>query len=184
VAAALAAWLLVPTDLRVEKAWWLTAFFTAVLANWFVLERSSDSETGWSVALGLALACAGGALVLVHSHTARLADGAFMAGAALAGIAIMGWWRQLDMAPALAAPAVLLPGLMLSGHYETSDFSDVPAACFLVIGLTPLALAAALLPPLATLSAHRLTLVRIGLLLVPAAIAVALAMRAAPIQFE
>jgi hypothetical protein len=184
LAVALAAWLLVPTELRVEKAWWLAAFFAAVLANWVVLERSADRAAGWSVAIGLALVCAGGALVLVHSHTARLADLAFMAGAALAGITIVGWRRQLDIVTALAGPAVFLPGLMLSGHYETSDFSDVPAACFLLIGLTPLALLPGLLPPLAKLPNLRLALVRISLLLAPVAIAVALAMRAAPMQFE
>src|SRR5262245_6645503 len=117
-ACALAACLLAPADLRAEKSWLQPAFLLVVLVEWEVLEGSAGRSPGGGVPLGLALVFVGGAAVLIHAHSARLADVAFLVAAAFTGIAAVAWWARADGAGAMPGAAVLLPGLLLAGHSE------------------------------------------------------------------
>ena len=65
---------LVPAELRPTAPWLLAAFALVVLAEWAILVSLANRVPGGSVPLSLALVCLGGTVVLVHAHSARLAD--------------------------------------------------------------------------------------------------------------
>ena len=170
-AVAFAAWMLVPNEFRAQAWWHLGAFAAGVLALWALLETVAERTPGGTVPLSLALAFLGGAVVILHGYSARLADIGLIAAAGLTGIALVAWWGQADVRGAMPGVAVLLPGLLLAGMWETADLTKVPRRSFVLIAVAPLAWALTLLPPRLRLPA---------LLLVPVAYAVYLAMRAEP----
>jgi hypothetical protein len=180
--AAGAALLLMPEAFRAEAWWHLWAFAAVVLILWGLLEYAADHPPGGALPLGLALAFLGSATILLHAHSARLADIAVMTASGLSGIAVIAWWAKTGISGAMPAAAVLLPGVLLAGYTET--FSDVPWTSFLVAGAAPLVLLPTLLPPLSRWSGWRLRLVQLGLLLVPVVYAVTRAMQAESIEFE
>ena len=181
-ACALAAWLLVPADLLAKKIWLQPAFLLVLLIEWAVLEEAARRAPGGGVPLGLGLVFLGGAAVILHAGSARLADVATFAAASLAGLAVVAWWFQADTGGAMPGAVVLLSGLLLTGYNET--FSDVPWKSFALAALAPLALIPSLLPPLSRLQGYRLRLLQILLLLVPVAFAVTYAMQAETLEFE
>ncbi|MFO0842452.1 MAG: hypothetical protein U0797_08665 [Gemmataceae bacterium] len=139
----------------------------------------------WGVAVGLArrwkdglvpaaqAACfAAAGVVILHAHSARLADAAMLFGMALLGPALAAFVWRGDASVAAAAGVVVLPGLVLMGQQET--FSEVPLSSFALAGLAPLALAVALVPALAR-QVGWMRWVLAALPLVPAAAAVLLA---------
>jgi hypothetical protein len=181
-AAGLATWLLVPEELRTEAWWVVPAFFAAVLADWAALELAARRAPGGAVPAGLALVCAGAAAVLVHHYSARFADIALMQAGALAGIALVAGLARADCATAMPAGAVLLPGLLLAGYHGME--SEIPWVSFALTTLAPLALVPTLLPPLSRLRPVLLRTVQLALLLAPVVVAVALAMKAEPMEFD
>jgi CDP-diglyceride synthetase len=176
-----AAWLVLPADLWTERSWLQPAFILVLLAEWQVLEAAAERAPGGAVPLGLALVFLGGSAVLIHAHSARFAEMALMVAAALVGIAVVAWWKRTAAAAVVPGVAVLLPGLLLSGHAET--FSDVPWTSFALLGLAPLALVLTLVPPVSWLGGVPLRLVQLALLLAPVGVAVALAMQAETLEF-
>jgi hypothetical protein len=168
-------------------AWWLTAVVPeelplpgwkiAVLlfGAWAVCEQAPQGP------LALALAALAAAVVLLHAHTARLAEAALLLASALAGLALVAPAKGTDAGGSVPGAAVLLAGLLLSGHGTT--YSEVPPSCFLLIGAAPLALAPTLLPFSCRLAGPRLGLLRAGLVLAPLAVAVARAMSAESVDW-
>lgn len=180
-AANLAAGMLVSADLRAAAWWAVPAFAALVLAEWALLEELARRPSGGGVPLGLSFTCLAATAVIIHAHSARLADGATVLAAALGGLAIAAWLFQADAGGAMPAVAVLLPGLLLNGQTET--FSEVPWVCFVLVALAPMVLAPTLLPYLNRWPALRLRLLQLGLLMIPLIVAVALAMQAEALEF-
>jgi hypothetical protein len=182
VGVGIATWLLVPVELRTEKAWLLPAFFAVSMVSLFVLEFSTDARSSGSLLVIVAVSFVAAAAVIIHAHSARLADIAFMSGAALAGIGAAARATGTDARTAIPGAVVLLPGVVLAGYSET--ISDVPWVCFVLVAISPLMLAATWIPVVRRLGGWRLPLVQFALVLVPLAIAVGLAMYTEPLDFE
>jgi hypothetical protein len=180
-AAGLAAWLLVPADLREETAWYVAAFAAAVFVEWALLEHLCKRSPGGGIPLGLALTFFAAAAVLIHAHTALFTNVATFLGASLGGIAVAAR-RRADAGGAAPGVAVLLPGLLLTG--QTTTFSEVPLTSFLLVALAPLALLPTLVPPLGRWQGIRLKLLQFILILATLVVAVVLAMRAESLEFE
>jgi hypothetical protein len=167
--------LLVPSELR--SAAWMAGMAAVVFGNALVLEVTARRQPGWFAGLLWSVVLAGGAaIVLVQSHSARLADGAILLASSLAAVGLVAIWRQLDLSPAAHLVAMFLPGVLLAGHFGT--FSEVPSASFALVAAAPLALWAAWLPGIQRRSQRVRLAAEAATLLVPVAIAVALAIHA------
>ena len=179
--ACLAAYVLVPANLRSQALWGGVLLAAMILCEWLVLgRRAQQSRNGW-VPLVAALALAAAAIVLIHAHSARLSDAATMASASFTAIAAIVWLRPVEAGVVAAASSVLLPGLLLSAYAET--FSDVPVASFLLVAVSPLTLAASCLLPRKRLHVRVVRLVELVLFLTSLLAAVGLAMRAEPLEW-
>lgn len=178
--AMLAGRLLTPPDLRVDLPWASWALGGTILLEWAVLTALTKKWKDGTVATVVAVCFAAAGVVLLHAHSARLTDMALLLFTALAGPALVAWIWRGDTGGAMPAIAVFLPALMLAGQQET--FSDVPDVSFLLLGLAPLALAPALLPVLVRQERGRRWLLA-ALPLIPATVAVVLAVRAESLQF-
>jgi hypothetical protein len=139
-----AGWLLTPVGLRDAYFWSPIALGALVLAEWALLEQLGRADRRGLVPLMLGVAANVGALVLIYAAEARFGFVAMILLAALGGMGVAALALGRETNGAAAATAVLLPGLMVSGQQDT--FSDVPAACFALVALSPLALAPSLLP--------------------------------------
>jgi hypothetical protein len=180
LAAGAAGWLLTPADLRAEHAWVAAALAGLVLADWAVTDALARRPDGALATLGLALALFGAGGVLIHAHTARFMDAALLVAAALVGVAAGAGRRPTG--GAVPGAIVALAGLLLSGFHET--YSEVPAVSFLLPAVAPLAPGLTLLPPLRERQGPWVALLRLGLVLGPVVVAVALAAHAEPLDFE
>lgn len=177
----LAGRLLTPPDLRVATPWASWALAAAMLLIWMVLKALARQWKDATLPTALALCFAAAGMVLLHAHSARLADMALLGFAALFGIAVTAWLWPGDVAGALGAVAVFLPGLMLTGQQET--FSEVPFTSFLLVALAPVALLPMTLPLIAQRQRWSRWLPGLILPLIPAGIAVYLAMQAESLPF-
>jgi hypothetical protein len=119
---------------------------------------------------------AGAGLVLVYSHSGRLADAALLMAAALGGVSLVALWVPIDMRPVLPALTMYLCGVMLSGYDGT--FSDVPMMSFFLAAHAPLFLAFVLIPLRRAKSGWQQALIYSSAILAPIAVALALAIRA------
>jgi hypothetical protein len=182
--AGLAAWVLVPMTSEEESLprWLPWAFAAVVLASWVVAEQASRRPAGGAGAWSFALAGVAASLVLLHASFARGADLALMLAGAMTGVALVGGLLGGDTGGAVPAGAVLLPGLLFFGNTET--FSEVPLASWLLVALSPLALALTLMPFLERFAGARLFLLRTVLVLAPIVPAIVLTMKAVPNVFE
>jgi peptidoglycan/LPS O-acetylase OafA/YrhL len=84
--------------------------------------------------------------------------------------------RRLLLVALVAAAGILLPGLMLIGHFH--NFSDTPAAAFLLVALAPLALHMRAIAPLNRRPGAWPAVVRLALVVAPVALGVTLAVTA------
>jgi hypothetical protein len=150
--------------------------------EWGVLSLLATQLPGATLPLGAALSFFAAAAILIHAHTARMTDVATFIASAFVGLSAVAWWARSDCGVAMPAAAVMLPGLLLSGHYET--FSEVPRTSFLIAGIAPAAPMLCLAPPFAQLRPSVRRLLFFVLLLLPAAAAVALTMQAESLSFE
>ena len=176
--AALVARLLVQPSLRAEVPWLWPAFAAVVLAEWELLDAFAG-DGGWPIwGMGFVFLAAGA--VLLHAHTARLADLATVAAGSCFGVALASRWATADLRGVSPFAAISLPGLMLIGREST--YSEVPAGGFALVALAPLVLAPLLLVP----ERHRRwrLLAGLGLLLAASGAAVFLAWRAEPLSFD
>jgi hypothetical protein len=170
-----AAWLLVPAGMREEMFWSVPAFAGAVFVEWVILRRVADQTPGGTLPLALAVPFLGAAAVLIQSHTALLADIAVWTAATLGGMAVVAWWRRAETGTVMPAVAVMLPGLIVAGYYETF-LHEVPLSAYVLAALTPVATIVVLAPPIAGLRMPLRYAVSVAMLVVPTAITVALAM--------
>ncbi len=174
--------LLVPPSLRDEMPWMWPALFAAMLANWSLIDFvSKSSRAGW-LPLGFAGLSLAGATVLIHAHSARFTDIATIVAGAWLGVAAVAYWRRGDLGGTNPIAAISLPALMLVAQQST--FSDVPTASFTLVALAPLALFPLVFVKAEHRQRWRFVIAGWVLLLVPAALAAALAMRAETLSFE
>lgn len=177
--------LAVPSYLRQESPWLLAAFAGTVPCEWVLLERLVRESTPERLRFGPAAvgsaAFFAASLVILHAHSARLADIAVILSAALGAIAAVGALLRADAEAVAPGVAVALPALMLSGFADT--FSEVPATAFLLTAAAPLALAPLLLPRVRSLVWPKWTAVAGMLAAAPLFLAVVLAMRAESLSF-
>jgi hypothetical protein len=161
------AWLVIPSAIRRDVDWLMPAFAAVILATWALLEYLAaepidadppfsiqpksknqlpiDEPTGrggGAVPLLVALALFTAGLVCVHASTGRLMEAAFVAGAALAGVALVATLCRADAGGALPAAAILLPGLLLMAQQTT--YSEIPWYGFALPAVVPLLLAESL----------------------------------------
>jgi hypothetical protein len=185
--AALAAWWLVPATLFEDKEWaplrerCYLAVAGGVLALGLLVPLARR-RPGPLVPLLWALAVGAGAFVLERSANAKLAQLAGALAAALGAVtlaAVLAPWRPVAHG-AVAVAAALLPGFMAEGKFYT--FGEVPLTSFVLAAVAPLGLLVAELPGLRSLPARGQSAVRTLAVLVPLAVAVALAIRAAPAE--
>jgi hypothetical protein len=179
--AALAAWLLLPPVDENGQPWpW--AVRLALPAGALALGLLAPlvrRRPGPLVPALWALTAAAGAGVLERADLAKLAELTGVLAAALAGVALVAWRAPGRPVAHGAVPvaAVLLPGLMAEGRFQT--FSAVPAASFALAAAAPLGLAVAELPGLRALPPRGRGAVRALAVLVPLSAAVALAVATA-----
>ncbi len=171
--AMLAAYLLVSWDLWV-KGWPLGLFLALVMLEWGFLEMQATRWLDGGTPLGLGLVFGVAALILLHAHSAVLADVALLMAASLAGIGVVAWRWRIDTGPVAAGSAILLPSLLMIGY--TSTFSDVPWSSFALVVLAPLAPALTYLRPLSRLNGWQLRMLQLAILLLPLLVALAQAM--------
>lgn|GEM_PF-3339290 len=157
--------------------WQLAA---CTLALWVVLDSQSRTEAGAVVAALLGASLFAGAGVLLYSHNAKFMELAVIGGAALFGVATVSGAARAEGARALstsgAVPfaALLLPGLVLGTRPSHAE-NLVPPACFWLAALAPLLLVPFLIPRLARQNRWLVLALRALLVLVPLAVALALA---------
>jgi hypothetical protein len=182
LATGVASRLLVPPELHEELPWLWPELCAAVLANWWLVESTRrNSRDGW-LPLGFAGLSLAAATVLIHAHTARFTDLATIFAGGWFGIAAVACWRREDAGGTAPISAIALPSLMLVAQQST--FSEVPTASFVLIALAPLALLPLVFVKAERRQGWRYAIVGWLLLLVPAGIAAALAMRAETLSFE
>jgi hypothetical protein len=170
--AALVAARVVPEELHSPS--WLFGFVALAAANGMFLVGGARGLSGGAVPLAAASILGGGAaIVSIIAHSARFADAGTLLAAALAAIALPAWRWRLDASAALAAAAVFVPGLMLADYFET--FSEVPRASFALVAAAPLMLALLQLPAVKRWPDSWRKALFAGLLLLPVATAVTLA---------
>jgi hypothetical protein len=174
VLAGLAAWLLVPHELR-DQSWPVAVFAAMVLLGWAGSEAVTRQSPGGMVALGLSFALLGAGFVMAHAHSASLADALSIPGAALFGIALVAFAARVDVSGAVPGVALLLPAVLLVGKNQT--FSEVPWSAFIVGALPPITVGLLAVPPMSRLTRWRWPLFW-ALCLGPTVAAVTLAMRA------
>jgi len=153
-------------------AWQLAAL---LIVGWAVCEAACREPAGGNGAWALSMAAVAAAVVLLHAHTARLAEAAVLLSAALFGLGVVASCKGIDAGGAVPGGVVVLAGLLTVG--QGSTYSDVPPRCFLLAGVPPLALAPTMLPWVRRLAGPRLGILRLALVAVPCAAAVAWAMR-------
>lgn len=128
------------------RTWpWFIGLAVVVVGNYLALELIAAKQPGawlplaWTVLLGKAAV-----IVLVCSHSARLADIAMLLFAAQLGVIVAG--VKLPTLGSVLAPltATVLPGLMLAGWDAT--FSAVPLISFALVAVAPLIVAVMYLP--------------------------------------
>jgi hypothetical protein len=176
---ALTGWVLVRSQSTIEHVpmIWAVALALVVLILWS-LSALARRWPGAGLAVLLAMIAFATAAVVELAGFMKLAQMAGVLGGALAGCAIIGWWRpRLAVAEAaIPALAVLLPGLLFATSFNT--FSEVPETSYLLVIAAPALLALTGIAPLARLSAGALVLMRTGAALLPLAAAMALALTA------
>jgi hypothetical protein len=142
--AALTGWLLVRAESAMQPLHpvWAAGIVIAVLLIWDVLDAVSRRWRGGALPGLLAVVALAAGVLLELAGILKFAQMAGVLAAVLAGCACLGWkYPQALLARgAIPAVAVLLPGLLAAGYWNS--FSDVPVASYLLMLATPLTLAA------------------------------------------
>lgn len=180
-AAGCAFWLAPAGPLPARLGWFVLLFAGSSL-HWEAFRRHGSSSLGRGALPMLAIPWgAAAATVLIYAASARFCDLAVLFSATLAGVSLVAILRRLDVTALFGGPAVFLPALMLAGM--TNTFSEVPAASFILVALAPCALWSLHLPPLRHWSGRALGAAAVVAVLIPCAVAVALALRAESLDF-
>ena len=174
------AWWVVPENVRADIGWLMPAFAAVIFANWLLLESLGDQPGNAGIAACLTLALLIGAGVLVFAGIARYMEAAIIVAMGLTGITAIASWRNFEIGAVMPVVAVFLPGVMLVGNRETS-VETIHWAAFALPALAPLVLAASL--PFRDWTKGRLLAMRVGLILIPLVIAMALAQQGGSLDF-
>jgi hypothetical protein len=175
------AWWVMPEHVHALGVWVAPAFGGAILLNWMVLECLARKPSDGSVPMALVLCFFVASMVLLYAGIARFSGAAIVLGSAFAGLALVGYVRRADTSGSAGGGAVMLPALLLAGNRETV-VADVPLVAYVLTGISPLTLAAAL--PFAHWPWYARILLRLALIALPLGIALALTMQAEPPAFE
>jgi hypothetical protein len=161
-----------------EQIWLRPIFVTAVLLNWVALDGVARAGSGAQVAAYLWALLTAGGTVMLYAHSIQFMEPAVVLGFAMLGIALAAASARGDTSGAVPVGALFLPGLMLVGRASlVADSHKVPAVCFWLVALAPLALLPFCIPAVTRLPRWVVVPLRILLILIPAAVAVYLADR-------
>jgi hypothetical protein len=175
--------LLTPVALRAElpSAPWLLAL--AILLEWSILTALTRKWNNATPIAAMAVCFLPATQVLLLARCSPSnSERALLALMSLLGPAAGAWKWPSNTAPAAAAAAIVLPGLMLIGQQETE--SKVPLESFLLIGLAPLALAPLAISFVARRPCWSTSLVTMGLPLIVAMAGVLLAAQVESLDFS
>ena len=173
--AALSAWLLVPGWMDARPLW-VPVLGATILALWWVLRGLAGRASGACLSLVILVALVGAGGVLVQSGLARFGQLAVALAATFGARWLIVLWNRSagEDFGVWAVPAVLLPGLMFTGYFN--NYSEVPAAVFILAALAPLAACVGDIAPLRRLTGWPATLTRTAAVLMVAGVAVAVAL--------
>jgi hypothetical protein len=171
-----------PAELLKAPWWSVPAFVLASAAAGVAPARMARRDPGAGVPLLLAFSLFAAGGVVIHAGAGGLMDAATIAGSSLAGTALVALVAKADAGAALPGAGVFLTGTLLSAYHET--FSDVPWVAFLLPAVAPPLMCVVLIPRLSRLTGFRLRLVQFAVVLIPLAVAVAIAESAEPMNFE
>lgn len=172
--AGLTAWLLLPSFVEAARSQWLGVIAATVFVLWGLLAPLSERQPGGLLPLLLSLIAVVGGGVLEQSGNLRLALLSGVLAGTLGGCALVSW--RCPQRPLLRGlipgVAVLLPGLLFVGYFN--GYTPLPS--FLLVAAAPLTLwVGALLPR--TMKAGWRMVLQTAVVLVPLALAIALALR-------
>jgi len=174
------AWWVMPEHALAIGTWVVPAFAAIILLNWMLLECLASKSNDGSVALCVFLCFFVASLVLIQAAFASLGEPAIMFGSAFLGLAVVAWWRGVDVSGAMPAAAVMLPGMLLIGQQE-STVETLPLLGYVCAAVAPLVLVLAL--PFAHWHWLWRHLLRLALIAIPLGLAVKFAMDAGPLDF-
>jgi hypothetical protein len=138
-------WLIIPTELQVQKPWIWPAITLLALLNWRVLEQLASKEANVELALLIAVNLLLGSGVLLYAHSARFMEWATALGCAAMGLAIVSQLTNSRTAGALPVFIGMWPGLLLAGYWGNSS-EDIPLSVFALVAAAPLTLLPWLIP--------------------------------------
>ena len=166
-----------------RDAWPVLAGSSLALgALWWGLEAWARRRRGASVPLVAWLVSAGGAAALILSRSAMAAQFATTLAGVCGAAVVVAWMRPgLSLAGgAMGVAAVVLAGVWLAGAY----LAELPPAAAALLAAAPLAAWLGETAPVRRLAAWQAAAARLGMVLVPVAVALWLAWRAAPEAYE
>jgi hypothetical protein len=166
---------LIPAPLAQDYLWIKPALGAAMLFSWIAVDGAARGGASADAILGMAAAFFAAAIVIIFAHSTRFMDIALVLSAALVGVGLAAHAAKADASGAVPAAIGFLPGLMLNARYQTESL--VPVASFWLVALAPLAWLPLSHPWIARQSPALLRIARLVLLIIPLAIAVALAMK-------
>jgi len=173
---------LAPTGSHLIRLGFFALLLAAGMLNWEAFRRDGNRSLGHAALPALAIPWgASAATVLIYAHSARFSDVAVLQTATLVGVGFVAAMWRLDVTALFAVPTVFFPALMLGGL--TNTFSEVPAASFVLVALAPCALWSLRLPPMRRWSGRSLAAAALVAVLIPCAVAVALALRVETLDF-
>jgi len=159
---------------------WLAGLAVGGLLFWTVLDLLAKRSTGAAWPLALGVVAVGSSVVLLYAGSLKLAQLAGALAACLGVATLIGWWRPLLSLARGAVPvvAVLLSGLWLAGYF----YAEALASSVGLLALAPLAVCFTATEAWQRLPNWLRNLLFLAALLVPVALAVTLAIRAAPAE--
>jgi hypothetical protein len=162
-----------------ESLLWMGGSGLALFGLITLVETMTERARGVSMPLSLLALAAGSSAVLALSGSALLGQLGGVLSAGLGAVFVLTWWRpdaSLSRGP-VAVVLVVLAGLWLSGYF----YAEVPAASSLLLLGAPAVLWLVLLTPLRSVEKPwKHALVRATAMLIPVAIAVAIALGSGP----
>lgn len=174
----------IPTDTAAAEPYLRWAVAAGTLLAWMALDGVARAGCSVEVValLSLVAVCAGG--VVLYAHSAKFMEIVTLLGMSLFGVAVVGAVAKANVSGAIPAALGFVPGFLATGHFLTSDSSDVPVRAFWLVGLAPLALLPFLSPTLARRNDWPTRLVRLLLVLTPLVAALWLADRHESLAFD
>jgi len=166
---------LIPAPLAQDYLWIKPALAAAMLFSWIAVDGAARGGASADAMLGMAAAFFAAAIVIVFAHFSLFMNVALALSAALVGVGLASHAAKADASGAVPAAIGFLPGLMLNARYQTESL--VPVASFWLVALAPLAWLPLSHPWIARQNRCLLGIARWVLLIIPLAIAVALAMK-------